>query len=162
MHTNPTVLDTQKALEQEWLRAKARDSVFSTRLMNNPAWDLVLRVAIGKRVSLSDLTNDATASSDSLSRWVDLLIDDGIMKSELEKDSPHQRKLISLSEPSNEKIQTYLKISENKYSIAESRYKNLNYGVMHEIRNTCFAVSGAAFMISLTIIPLLNMFLHGI
>lgn len=158
MQTNPKMLETQMALEQEWLRAKARNSVFSGQLMNNPAWDLVLRVAIGERVSLSDLTNDSTISSDALSRWVDLLIDHDIMDAEAEKDTLPQRKFISLSHSGKEKIGTYLSISERKFATSHAQCINQSYNIVHEIRETCIAISCTLLTILIVIFPMITYF----
>jgi len=103
---------TERALRNVVLARRQRDRYFDASLFADPAWDILLDLAIAEyaqvRVCITDLCVGASVPHTTALRWIKRMTDDGLLN---RQDDPldARRKFIELSHSASAQMQTYLR-----------------------------------------------------
>lgn len=90
---------------------RQRDDYFDARLFADPAWDILLDLALAEitqtRVCVTDLCVGASVPHTTALRWITRMTDDGLLK---RQDDPldARRKFVELSHAASAQMQNYL------------------------------------------------------
>jgi DNA-binding MarR family transcriptional regulator len=89
---------------------RKRKDYFGDRLFDDPAWDMILDLAIAKarfrRVSVTSLCIASGVPSTTALRWVSVLVECGLFRREND-DSDRRRAFISLTDAGSLKVARY-------------------------------------------------------
>lgn len=102
---------TERVLRNVVLARRQRDRYFDACLFADPAWDILLELALAEftqvRVCITDLCIGASVPDTTALRWIKRMTDDGLLK---RQDDPldARRKFIELSHAASAQMQTYL------------------------------------------------------
>lgn len=90
---------------------RRRQQFFSTHLFSDPAWDILLTLALSEleqqRVTVSELCGGADAPYTTALRYIQAMIDEGLV---VRRDDPldGRRKFLSLSPGASKQVSAYL------------------------------------------------------
>lgn len=110
IHSGKLSLPDPNMLEGIVKNRRKRDEFFEQGLLADPAWDMILDLAIAqarfRRVSVSSLCIASCVPSTTALRWIGLLVDKGLLQRE-EDSQDRRRTFVSLTDKCVRKLSNY-------------------------------------------------------